>query len=73
MSRVSVTVVEVVNLIEQNSTFIQTMVSIFMAIIVLYFNYRTLKLNEKDRERPRVIELVQFCIVPFKEYFDYYR
>uniref|UniRef100_A0A7C1GB20 Uncharacterized protein n=1 Tax=Thermofilum adornatum TaxID=1365176 RepID=A0A7C1GB20_9CREN len=39
-----------------------------MAIIVLYFNYRTLKLNEKDRERPRVIELVQFCIVPFKEY-----
>jgi hypothetical protein len=39
-----------------------------MAIIVLYFNYRMLKLNERDRERPRVVELVQFCIVPFKEY-----
>jgi hypothetical protein len=39
-----------------------------MAMIVLYFNYRMLKLNERDRERPRVVELVQFCIVPFKEY-----
>jgi len=63
---VSVTVVEVINLIEQHSTFMQTMVSIFMAIIVLYFNYRTLKLNEKDRERPKVVELVQFVILPVK-------
>lgn len=44
------------------------MVSIFMAIIVLYFNYRTLKLNEKDRERPRVVELIRFVIVPVKEW-----
>jgi hypothetical protein len=43
------------------------MVSIIMAVIVLYFNFRMLKLNEKDRERPRVVELVQFCIVPVKE------
>jgi uncharacterized protein YukE len=39
-----------------------------MAIIVLYFNYRTLKLNEKDRERPRVVELIRFVIVPVKEW-----
>jgi hypothetical protein len=43
------------------------MVSIIMAIIVLYFNFRMLKLNEKDRERPRIVEIVQFCIVPVKE------
>ncbi|MCC5998479.1 MAG: hypothetical protein LM573_05315 [Thermofilum sp.] len=58
--------IDAINLVEQHSSFIQTMVSIFMAIIVLYFNYRTLKLNEKDRERPRVVELVQFVIVPVK-------
>jgi hypothetical protein len=46
------------------------MVSIFMAIIVLYFNYRTLKLNEKDREQPRVVELVQFVILPVKAWLS---
>jgi len=58
--------IDVINLVEQHSSFIQTIVSIFMAIIVSYFNYRTLKLNEKDRERPRVVELVQFVILPVK-------
>ena len=41
-----------------------------MPLIVLYFNYRMLKLNKKDRERPAMIELLRFCIVPLEEWLD---
>jgi hypothetical protein len=45
--------------------------SFTMAIIVFYFNRRLLKLYIKDREKPKIAELMRFCIVPLKEWLEY--
>jgi len=44
--------------------------SLLMRIIELCYNRRTLKLNMKDRERPRIVELLRFCIIPLKKYLE---
>lgn len=55
-------------IIEQYSSAIA---SFIMAIIVSYFNWRMLKLNIRDRERPMIVELFRFCIVPLKEWLEF--
>jgi hypothetical protein len=49
---------------------ISTVASFTMAIIVYYFNRKMLELSKKDRERPKIVELLQFCIIPVKEYLS---
>jgi hypothetical protein len=51
-------------------TFLQVIASFAMAIIVLYYSNKTLKLSLRDRERPRIIELVRRFIVPLKYYLE---
>ena len=44
--------------------------SFIMIVITLYHNHKTLKLSIKDRERPRIIELLRFCKAPPKKWLE---
>jgi len=47
--------------------------SFVMCIIAWYYHRKTLELEKKDRERPKVIELLRFCIIPLQEWLGYQR
>jgi hypothetical protein len=36
-----------------------------------HYNQQLLQLYKKDRERPAIVELIRFLIVPLKEWFSY--
>jgi hypothetical protein len=66
----SESIIEIFNLIEQHSAFLSVVASFIMAIIVYFFNRKMLESAKKDRERPGIVELLRFCIVPVKEWLS---
>jgi len=45
--------------------------SFIMVVIALYYNRKTLRSSMKDRERPRIVELLRFCIVPLEKWLEF--
>jgi hypothetical protein len=63
-------VIEILNIINQYSTFLTAIATFAMAMIVYHYNRKLLQLYKKDRERPAIVELIRFFIVPLKEWFS---
>jgi vacuolar-type H+-ATPase subunit I/STV1 len=62
---------DIIEIINRNAGFFSFIASVVMAMIVYYFNRKMLQLDKKDRERPRIIELLRFCVIPLREWLDY--
>jgi predicted transcriptional regulator len=64
-------VIEIIlTLIEQHSNFLNVVASFAMAMIVYFSHRKMLELAKKDRERPRIVELLRFCILPLKKWLS---
>jgi len=70
--------IEIFNIINQYSGFFSVIASFAMAMITYYYNNKLyhhnqqlLQFYKKDRERPAIVELIQFFISPLIDWFLY--